>query len=138
MNHDCAAVEVPAVDSDMNHGTCSEPRSSEQLSQQAGGRGARSGLVFTEQRESGREKFPQNVFEKGHFQIMKPNQTYVQNSLCYWTWVHRSSESVLLLNERYAGETLQPFPPIHASKGLDFLLNDILAPTYDVLQIDQK
>lgn len=36
------------------------------------------------------------------------------------------------------GLILKPFPPIHTSKGPDFLLSDILAPTYEMLQIDQE
>lgn len=50
------------------------------------------------------------------------------------TWAHGSKEKPPSLN----GWTLQPFPPIHAPKGPDFLLSGILARTYEIVQIDRE
>lgn len=67
----------------MNHGTCSGPRSSEQLSQQTGCRGlVHYGSCFHD---------GVGWMLEGHFQIMEADQIRTKkNNLWCLTWVHRS------------------------------------------------
>lgn len=103
---------------------------------------AKSGPVCTEERGEERkrgtsEDFPQNAFFKrslpNHGSKSNPCR---ENKRWYLTCEQRRKERVLFLNDRHGGERLQQFPPIHTVKGLDFLLSDILALTYEMLHID--
>lgn len=83
----------------MNHGTCGEPRSSEQLSQQAGGRAeARSGPVFTEEggedereRETDLKTFHRVFFKWSVSNHGSESNPCRENKLCYSTQKQRRS-----------------------------------------------
>lgn len=116
----------------MNHGTCRGPTSSEQLSQQAGCRG-RGQILPCFHNGRGRARSGGSLSNHG-----SESDPCGENKLWHLTWAYGGNERVLLLNEWLGGWTLQPFPPIHTLKGLDFLLSGILAPTCEIVHIDWK
>lgn len=64
----------------MNHGTCREPRSSEQLSQQAGGRGQIGPCFHCGGGGSGDLKTFHWMLLIGHFKIMQANQIHAEKT----------------------------------------------------------